>query len=260
DPGARLPALDHLPALDPGRVLFRLAVPGRRLAGAAPPPAGHGYADRQLHPAGLFRQRDRHRAGPRPRLVRRGGDVRVPPARGAGGRGSGPWAAREAAAGAGVAVGEVVPADWRLLEPARLEEALLRGESTPVDREAGDIAYAGTVCRERPTRLQVVATGAGTRLAELSHLVEQAQSQRPALAQTAGRIAHHFVAGLLVATVLVYLGWRIHDPSRAFEVTLALLVISCPCALSLAVPSALTSAHGALARLGVLAVRGNAME
>jgi len=177
-----------------------------------------------------------------------------------GSRESVPLAALEVGDVACVAVGEVVPADGRLLEPARLEEALLTGESTPVEREAGDIAYAGTVCRERPTRLQVVATGAGTRLAELSHLVEQAQSQRPALAQTAGRIAHHFVAGLLVATVLVYLGWRIHDPSRAFEVTLALLVISCPCALSLAVPSALTSAHGALARLGVLAVRGNAME
>src|SRR5699024_2778540 len=121
-------------------------------------------------------------------------------------------------------------------------------------------AYAGTVCRERPTRLRVLATGAGTRLAELSHLVEQAQSRRPALARTAGRIAHHFVAGLLVATLLVYLGWRLYDPSRAFEVTLSLLVISCPCALSLAVPSALASAHGALARLGVLAVRGNAME
>ena len=177
-----------------------------------------------------------------------------------GSRESVPLGALEVGDVACVAVGEVVPADGRLLEPARLEEALLTGESTPVERSAGETAYAGTVCRERPTRLEVLATGAGTRLAELSHLVEHAQSQRPALARAAGRIAHHFVAGLLVTTLLVYLGWRVYDPSRAFEVTLSLLVISCPCALSLAVPSALASAHGALARLGVLAVRENAME
>jgi len=177
-----------------------------------------------------------------------------------GTRESVPLAALEVGDIACVAVGEVVPADGRLLEPARLEEALLTGEPAPVEHVAGDIAYAGTVCRERPTRLEVLAIGAGTRLAELSHLVEQAQSQRPELARSAGRIAHHFVAGLIVATLLVYFGWRIYDPSRAFEVTLALLVISCPCALSLAVPSALTSAHGALARLGVLAVRENALE
>ena len=65
---------------------------------------------------------------------------------------------------------------------------------------------------------------------------------------------------LLVAAVALYLAWRVHDPSRAFEVTLALLVITCPCALSLAVPAALASAHGALARSGVLALRGDALE
>jgi P-type Cu2+ transporter len=64
----------------------------------------------------------------------------------------------------------------------------------------------------------------------------------------------------VVVAVLVYAGWRQHDPSRAFEVTLALLVISCPCALSLAVPAALATAHGALARIGVLAHGADALE
>src|SRR5690606_19907639 len=118
----------------------------------------------------------------------------------------------------------------------------------------------GTVCRERPARLRVTGTGSATRLSQLARLVERAQAQRPALAQAAERVAHWFVAGLLLATLAVYLFWRGHDPSRAFEVTLALLVISCPCALSLAVPAALAAAHGALARLGVLAVRENALE
>src|SRR5690606_31721389 len=113
---------------------------------------------------------------------------------------------------------------------------------------------------ERPTRLRVTATGSTTRLSQLARLVDEAQSRRPAIAVAANRIAHRFVSGLLVATVLVYVGWRIYDPSRAFEVTLALLVISCPCALSLAVPTALAAANGALARLGVLAVREDALD
>ena len=159
-----------------------------------------------------------------------------------------------------VAAGEVVPADGLLLEPARFEEALLTGEPHPVAKAAGDRVFAGTVCREQPARLRVTGTGSATRLSQLAGLVEQAQAQRPVLARRAERVAHYFVAGLLLAALLVYLGWRLHDPARAFEVTLALLVISCPCALALAVPTALAVAHGALARLGVLAVRDNALE
>jgi P-type Cu2+ transporter len=159
-----------------------------------------------------------------------------------------------------VAVGAVVPADGALLEASSFEEALLTGESAPVRREAGDTAWAGAVCRDRPARLRVTGTGSATRLSQLARLVEAAQAQRPPLARLGERLAHHFVAWLLVAAVLVYLGWRLHDPSRAFEVTLALLVISCPCALALAVPAALASAQGALARIGVLALGERALE
>ncbi|MFC7302114.1 heavy metal translocating P-type ATPase [Cognatiluteimonas weifangensis] len=160
-----------------------------------------------------------------------------------------------------VAVGESVPADGVLLDPhARFEEALLTGESSAVDKRAGDPVYAGTACREHPARLRVTGTGSHTRLAQLAQLVEQAQAHRPALAASAERIASGFVAALLLIAALVYAGWRVHDPARALEVTLALLVISCPCALSLAVPAALAAAHGALARLGVLAVRPDALE
>ncbi|KAF1687124.1 ATPase P [Pseudoxanthomonas broegbernensis] len=160
-----------------------------------------------------------------------------------------------------VAVGEPVPADGILLDAdARFEEALLTGESTAVDKRAGEPVYAGTACREHPARVRVTRVGDDTRLAELARLVEQAQAQRPPLARSAEKIASGFVAGLLLAAVAVYAWWRVHDPSRAFEVVLALLVVSCPCALSLAVPAALATAHGALARLGVLAVRPGALD
>jgi Cu2+-exporting ATPase len=160
-----------------------------------------------------------------------------------------------------IAVGEPVPADGVLLDgDALFEEALLTGESTPVRKQAGDVVFAGTACREHAARVHITRVGGDTRLAELVRLVERAQAHRPALARGTQRIASWFVAGLLLVAVLVYAGWRIHDPSRALEVVLALLVISCPCALSLAVPAALASAHGALARIGVLAVQPEALE
>lgn len=160
-----------------------------------------------------------------------------------------------------VAVGEPVPADGVLLDaPACFEESLLTGEATPVTRKPGETAYAGTACREHAARIHVTRVGSGTRLAELVRLVETAQAHRPALTRNTERIATWFVAGLALSAIAVYAWWRLHDPSRAFEVVLALLVISCPCALSLAVPAALAAAHGALAKIGVLAVRPDALD
>jgi Cu2+-exporting ATPase len=160
-----------------------------------------------------------------------------------------------------VPAGEGVPADGVLLDAAAdFEEALLTGESRPVRRHAGETVYAGTTCRERPARLRVTATGTATRLSQLAELVDRAQGHRPPLAQLADRVGRHFVVSLLVLAVCVYIGWRMYQPERAFEVTLALLVISCPCALSLSVPAVLAAAHGALARCGVLATRPEALD
>lgn len=160
-----------------------------------------------------------------------------------------------------VAAGDVVPADGLLLDDnASFEEALLTGESHPVAKRANEQVFAGTVCRERPARLRLTEVGSATRLSQLARLVDQAQSHRPALAQSADRISSRFVIALLLVSVVVFAGWRMYDPSRAFEVTLALLVISCPCALSLSIPAALAAAHGALAKIGVLAVRGDALD
>ena len=160
-----------------------------------------------------------------------------------------------------VSAGDGVPADGVLLDGAAdFEEALLTGESRPVRRQAGETVYAGTTCRERPARLRVTATGASTRLSQLAELVDRAQGHRPPLARLADRIGRHFVVTLLLLAVAVYAGWRIYQPERAFEVTLALLVISCPCALSLSVPAVLAAAHGALARCGVLATRPEALD
>ena len=164
-----------------------------------------------------------------------------------------------------VAVGEGVPADGDVLDAGEhaapaFDESLLTGESAPVLKPTGTMAFAGSVCRERPARLKVTRTGADTRLSQLTRLVERAQEQRPPLARAADRISAWFVAALIVVAIAVYAWWRVHDPARAFEVALAVLVVSCPCALSLAVPAALAAAHGGLAKLGVLALRAEALD
>jgi len=160
-----------------------------------------------------------------------------------------------------IAAGESVAADGVLLDTdAGFEESLLTGEAHAVRKTVGMPVFAGTVCRERPARIRVTATGSTTRLSQLARLVEQAQAHRPPLAVAADRIAAWFVFALLACAVVVFFAWHVYEPTRAFEVTLALLVISCPCALSLAVPAALAAANGALAKLGVLPVREDALE
>ena len=160
-----------------------------------------------------------------------------------------------------VAAGDVVPADGALMDaPASFDESLLTGESDAVARLPGDGLYAGSVCRESAARLRVQRIGSDTRLSQLTRAVEKAQAQRPRVARLADAVATRFVMALFLAAAMVFLAWWQVEPARAFEVALAVLVVSCPCALSLAVPAALATAHGTLARMGVLALGADALE
>lgn len=160
-----------------------------------------------------------------------------------------------------VAAGETVPADGRLLDaPAAFVEALLTGESQPVAHAPGATVYAGTVCPDASVRIEVTAAGSGTRISGLAQLVQRAQENRPRIARVANRVATWFVIALAFIAALTALVWLRIDPSRAFEVTLALLVISCPCALSLSIPAATAAAQAALSRLGVLPARADALD
>ncbi len=211
--------------------------------------------------ARLLEQRARRIASAQVDTLARARPVRAVRERPDGTRESVPLSALRVDDVACVAVGEAVPADGELLDPQALfEEALLTGESHPVTKRNGDPVYAGTHCRETPARLRITGIGTATRLSQLTRLVEQAQAQRPPLAQLADRIGAVFVGGVLLAALAVYLGWRAIEPERAFEVALSLLVVSCPCALSLAVPAALAAASGALARRGILPVRAGALD
>jgi len=111
-----------------------------------------------------------------------------------------------------------------------------------------------------PLILRVVKVGAETRLAAIQRLVERAAAEKPHLVVMADRIAARFVAALIVLAIITALVWYFVDPSRALWVFVAVLVVSCPCALSLATPAALTVATGALSRMGILVTRGHAIE
>ncbi len=157
--------------------------------------------------------------------------------------------------------GESVPADGRVLEGhSSVDESLLTGESVPLPRAPGDRLTGGTVNNESPLIMEVEAVGEGTVLASIMRLLDRAQSEKPGVARLADRVAAWFVAALLLVAAGVAWWWWQHDPTHAFAVTLSVLVVTCPCALSLATPAAVTAATGALTRLGVLTTRGHALE
>ena len=158
--------------------------------------------------------------------------------------------------------GETIPADGRVIEGASsVDESLLTGESLPLPRQIGEALIGGAVNVDSPLVMRVEQVGADTVLSAIARLLDRAQSEKPCLALLADRIAAWFVAALLaVAAVVLLAWWSLTDFDIAFRVTLSVLVVTCPCALSLATPTAIVAATGALTRLGVLTTRGHALE
>jgi Cu2+-exporting ATPase len=157
--------------------------------------------------------------------------------------------------------GETIAADGIVRDgQSAVTEALITGEPLPVTKKAGDAVIGGSVNTESPLQVEVTRVGGESTLATLNRLLNRALSEKPQLAQKADSMAHLFVARVLVLAVVVYLGWWLVDASHAFWATLAVLVATCPCALSLATPAALTSATNVLAREGFLLTRGHVLE
>lgn len=157
--------------------------------------------------------------------------------------------------------GETVPADGRVASgESTVNEAVLSGESVPVLKHAGDALTGGTVNVESPLVLEVQAIGESTVLSSIIRLLDRAQMEKPRLARLADSVAAWFVLVILITAALVFGVWWFYDPDRAFWVTISVLVVTCPCALSLATPVALTTATSSLTKMGVLTTRGHALE
>lgn len=157
--------------------------------------------------------------------------------------------------------GETLPADGVVAEgESSVSEAQLTGEPLPRPARAGDAVTGGSLNTESPLVITVTRAGGDSTLATLNRLLARALAEKPKAAQKADELAHLFVARVLVLAVLVYVGWSFVDPTHAFWATLAVLVATCPCALSLATPAALASATNTLAREGFLLTRGHVLE
>jgi Cu2+-exporting ATPase len=160
-----------------------------------------------------------------------------------------------------VSAGETVPADGRIVDGrAMVDEALLSGESSPRRRSLDETVLAGSMVRDGQLVVEVGEVGQGTVLAGIVQLLEQARGHKPRLAQVADRIAGWFVAFVLTGAAATALAWSQIDPGHVLPVVIAVLVVSCPCALALGTPVALASAARGFARLGILTTGSDVLE
>ncbi|MCO1334180.1 cadmium-translocating P-type ATPase [Microbulbifer sp. OS29] len=157
--------------------------------------------------------------------------------------------------------GDTVPADGEVLEgESGVDESLLSGESALQQKFAGSPVFAGSVNGDSTLTIKITAAGQATRLSAIERLVERAQLDKPQQVALADRVAGIFVAVVLFAAVAAFAVWWQIDPGRAFWVSLSVLVVTCPCALSLATPAALASATLRLQQLGLLVAGGALLD
>ena len=157
--------------------------------------------------------------------------------------------------------GETLPADGVITSgQTTVDEAALTGEYLPETRNPGDQVHGGSVNGEHPFEMEVTRAGARTRLSGILRILDRVQAEKPPVAQLADRLAGRFVGQVLLITPLIGLGWWLAGASNAFDIMLSVLVVTCPCALSLATPTAITSATLRLRKHGFLPTRGHTLE
>ncbi|TGN41403.1 heavy metal translocating P-type ATPase [Marinobacter confluentis] len=157
--------------------------------------------------------------------------------------------------------GETLPADGVITSgETTIDEAVLTGEYLPETRGPGDQVHGGSVNGEHPVEIRVTRAGARTRLSGILRILDRVQAEKPPVALLADRLAGRFVGQVLLITPLIGLGWWLAGATNAFDIMLSVLVVTCPCALSLATPTAITSATLRLRKRGFLPTRGHTLE
>ncbi len=160
-----------------------------------------------------------------------------------------------------VRVGETFPADGVIRRGlTEVDEALLTGESRAIERGAGNEVIAGTINLTQPVEIEVTASGQETTVSSLGRLLLLAQSRRPSTSGFPSWLVPAFIFAVLVIALGTWIGWQFLDPARAFPAMLAVLVASCPCALSLALPVVHAAASRRLLDEGILLTRGESLQ
>ena len=157
--------------------------------------------------------------------------------------------------------GETIPADGVVISgSSHINESMLTGEHVPVEKTIGDKVIGGTINTNNSLDIRVTHIGAETRLSAITKVMRQAQLDKPKIVHITDKVAAHFVMGLLILSACVFVAWSFYSPSDAFWVTLSVLVVTCPCALSLATPAAMTAAVNSLQKQGILITKTHTLE
>ncbi|MGS2718927.1 heavy metal translocating P-type ATPase [Eionea flava] len=160
-----------------------------------------------------------------------------------------------------IASGASLPCDGVVLKgTSAVNEALITGEAEPVKKCEGDSVIAGTVNMDGSLVIRATATQQATRLSTIERLTTFAEQDKPQVQELANTVSRYFVAAVLVVSVAVYTFWHFHQPEQAFWVMLSVLVVTCPCALSLATPTVLTATLSRLRAHGLLVLKGHVIE
>ena len=160
-----------------------------------------------------------------------------------------------------VLAGDSIPVDGEVLEgSSAIDESLLSGESRPVEVSVANKVCAGAVNLSSPLRVRVEQTGESTRVGKLTRMVEEFSQRKAPIVQFADRVAGWFVVAVLCLAAATFVLWLWLDPPHAVDHAVALLIVTCPCALGLATPLAITAAIGRGARRGILIKGGAALE
>ena len=160
-----------------------------------------------------------------------------------------------------IAEGECLAVDGVIIEgESSVIEAVLTGEQRPLGKVPGDSVSAGTINTTNRLKVKVTAVGQETRFAAIVNMLDGVAAEKPQQVVLADQLAGWFVAFVLLVAAAVFTGWWLYAPDRALWVTLSVLVVTCPCALSLATPVALTAATGLLQRRGFLVRSAQALQ
>ena len=160
-----------------------------------------------------------------------------------------------------IPAGEQIPCDGFVLEGrSECDEALMTGEAHPVLKQEGDEVIAGSVNQHSALVIRANQVGGQTRLAQLINMMENASMAKPRLVQIADRHASQFLLAILLIAFVSGIVWYFVEPSRALWIAISVIVVTCPCALSLATPGVMSAAIGQLAKAGMLLTKGQAIE